>query len=95
MHKMIVNVAKASAIALAMSLAAGCATMDTEKVSKESADAMTQAKAAADRAAKAEQAAAEASKKADQALQAAQASQQCCNQTRESLDRMFKKSMQK
>lgn len=95
MRKTITNVAKVSAIALTMSLAAGCATMEVENLSKETADAMAQAKAAADRAAKAEQAAAEASKKADQALQAAQAAQQCCDETRESLDRMFKKSMQK
>lgn len=95
MYKMIVNAAKVSAIALAVSMAAGCATVDAEKLSKESADAAAQAKAAADRAAKAEQMAADASKKADAAMKAAEASQQCCNQTRESLDRMFKKSMQK
>ncbi|MFA7096343.1 MAG: Lpp/OprI family alanine-zipper lipoprotein [Gammaproteobacteria bacterium] len=95
MYKMIANVAKVSAIALAMGLAAGCATVDAERVNKDIADAAAQAQAAADRAAKAEQMAAEASRKADAAMEAAQAAQQCCDQTRESLDRMFKKAMQK
>ncbi|MDH5584615.1 MAG: alanine-zipper protein, partial [Gammaproteobacteria bacterium] len=50
------------------------------------------ARAAADRAG---QAAAAAQRTADQALSAATAAQACCDANRESMERMFKKSMSK
>ena len=91
---------KISALVLAAALTVGCAsTSELEaKVDKASADAAAAASAAeAARAAadRASQAASRAQSTADQALSAATEAQACCKANRESMDRMFQKSMSK
>jgi hypothetical protein len=93
---------RASALALFVALAAGCATTGLDDVkatadraaadASAAASAAEAARAAADRAA---QAAAAAQSTADQALAAATEAQACCEANRESMERMFQKSMSK
>jgi F0F1-type ATP synthase epsilon subunit len=93
---------RASALVLFVALAAGCATtgLDDIKATADraaadaaaAASAAEAARAAADRAA---QAASSAQSTADQALSAATDAQSCCDANRESMERMFKKSMSK
>ena len=92
---------KVSALVLTAALATGCATtdqaaMDAASAAQAAADAAASAaesaRAAADRAA---QAAAGAQRTADQALSAANEAQNCCDANRESMERMFQKSMSK
>lgn len=96
------TVLKTSALVLFLGLAAGCATTGTDEIkatadraaadAAAAASAAEAARAAADRAA---QAAASAQSTADQALSAATESQACCEANRESMERMFQKSMSK
>ena len=96
------TVLKTSALVLFLGLASGCATtgMDEVKATADraaadaaaAASAAEAARASADRAA---QAAASAQSTADQALSAATESQACCEANRESMERMFQKSMSK
>jgi len=91
---------KVSALVLAAALATGCANTAgiEETANRAAADASAAAAAAeaarasADRAA---QAAAAAQSTADQALSAATEAQACCEANRESMERMFQKSMSK
>ena len=92
---------RASALALFVTLAAGCATgLDEVKATADraaadaaaAASAAEAARAAADRAS---QAASAAQSTADQALAAATEAQACCEANRESMERMFQKSMSK
>ena len=91
---------KVSALVLAAVLATGCAnTGDIEETANRAAAdasaaaaAAEAARAAADRAS---QAAAAAQSTADQALSAAKEAQACCEANRESMERMFQKSMSK
>jgi len=93
---------RASALALFVAMAAGCAStgLDDVKATADraaadaaaAASAAEAARAAADRAA---QAASSAQSTADQALAAATASQACCEANKESMERMFQKSMSK
>ncbi len=92
---------KASALALFVVMAAGCAT-NTDEIqatadraaadAAAAASAAEAARAAADRAA---QAASAAQSTADQALAAATEAQACCEANKESMERMFQKSMSK
>lgn len=96
------TVLKVSALVLFLGLASGCATtgLDEVKATAEraaadasaAASAAEAARASADRAA---QSAAKAQGTADQALSAATKSQTCCEANRESMERMFQKSMSK
>jgi hypothetical protein len=94
---------RASALVLFVAMAAGCAsTAALEEVkataNRAAADAaaaastVEAARAAADRAS---QAASSAQSTADRALSAATESQACCEANRESMERMFQKSMSK
>jgi hypothetical protein len=93
---------RASALALFVAMAAGCATtgLDDVKATADraaadaaaAASAAEAARASADRAA---QAASSAQRTADQALAAATAAQACCEANKESMERMFQKSMSK
>lgn len=93
---------RASALALFVALAAGCATtgMDDVKSTADraasdaaaAASAAEAARASADRAA---QAASAAQRTADQALAAATEAQACCKANTEKMERMFQKSMSK
>ena len=93
---------RASALALFVAMAAGCATTGLDDVkatadraaadASAAASAAEAARAAADRAA---QAASSAQSTADQALAAATEAQACCEANKESMERMFQKSMSK
>lgn len=94
---------RASALALFVAMAAGCAStqgLDDVKATADraaadasaAASAAEAARAAADRAS---QAASAAQRTADQALSAATESKACCEANRESMERMFQKSMSK
>ena len=91
---------RASALVLFVALAAGCASTEEIQATADraaadaaaAASAAEAARAAADRAA---QAASSAQSTADQALAAATASQACCEANKESMERMFQKSMSK
>jgi hypothetical protein len=91
---------KVSALALFAMMAAGCANIDEVKATADraaadaaaAASAAETARAAADRAS---QAAAAAQSTADQALAAATEAKACCEANRESMERMFQKSMSK
>jgi hypothetical protein len=93
---------RASALVLFVAMAAGCATtgLDDVKATADraaadaaaAASAAEAARAAADRAS---QAASAAQSTADRALSAATESQACCEANRESMERMFQKSMSK
>ncbi len=96
------TVMKVSALVLFLGLASGCATTGLDEVEAKAnqaaadaaaaASAAEAARAAADRAA---QAAAAAQSTADQALSAATEAQACCEANRESMERMFQRSMSK
>jgi hypothetical protein len=93
---------RASALALFVAMAAGCASagLDDVKATADraaadaaaAASAAEAARAAADRAA---QAASAAQSTADQALAAATEAQACCEANTEKMERMFQKSMSK
>ncbi len=93
---------RAGALALIVAMAAGCATTGMDDVSATAdraaadaaaaASAAEAARAAADRAS---QAAAAAQRTADQALSAATNAQACCDANKQSMERMFQKSMSK
>jgi len=93
---------RASALVLFVAMAAGCATtgLDDVKATADraaadaaaAASAAEAARAAADRAS---QAASAAQSTADRAMSAATESQACCEANRESMERMFQKSMSK
>ena len=82
---------KVSAMLLVAVLATGCANTAEIQATADRAAAEA-ARAAADRAS---QAAAAAQSTADQALSAATEAQACCEANRESMERMFQKSMSK
>ena len=97
------KIVKVSALVLFLGLASGCATTAAVEEAKAVADkaaadvaaatsAAEAARAAADRAS---QAAASAQSTADQAMSAASESQSCCEANRESMERIFQKSMSK
>jgi hypothetical protein len=91
---------KVSALVLAAVLATGCANTDEIQATADRAAADASAAAAAAEAARASadraaQAAAAAQSTADQALSAATEAQACCEANRESMERMFQKSMSK
>jgi hypothetical protein len=101
-HKMKKTALRASGLVLLLAMAAGCATtgLDDVKATADRAAADAAAAASAAEAARASadragQAAAAAQSTADQALSAATESQACCEANRESMERMFKKSMSK
>ena len=93
---------RASGLVLVLAMAAGCATTSLDEV-KATADraaadasaAASAAEAARASAGRASQAAAAAQSTADQALSAATDAQACCEANRESMERMFQKSMSK
>ena len=86
-------IGKFAAVALVAMLSAGCATKGyvNEQVAKANSTAESAQATANQAAAKANT----ASQQASEALAAAQAAQQCCVDTNEKIDRMFKKSMLK
>lgn len=96
------KIVKVSALVLFLGIASGCASTSMEEVkatadraaadASAAASAAEAARAAADRAA---QAASNAQSTADEALSAATEAQSCCEANRESMDRMFQKSMSK
>jgi len=93
---------RASALVLFVAMAAGCATTGLDDVkatadraAADAAAAASSAEAARASADRAAQAAAAAQSTADQALSAATEAQACCEANRESMERMFKKSMSK
>ncbi len=96
------KIVKVSALVLFLGLASGCATTGGDDVkatadraaadAAAAASAAEAARAAADSAA---QAAANAQSTADRALSAATEAQTCCEANRESMERMFQKSMSK
>ncbi|CAK0740041.1 putative Major outer membrane lipoprotein [Gammaproteobacteria bacterium] len=89
MQKTIVKFAKYSALAVVVGLASGCASTESVKMAEEkAAEASTSASQAL-------KAANEASRKADAAMSAARAAQECCDQTKEGINRSYKKSMNK
>jgi hypothetical protein len=101
-HQMKKTALRASGLVILLALAAGCATtgLDDVKATADRAAADAAAAASAAEAARASadragQAAAAAQSTADQALSAATEAQACCEANRESMERMFKKSMSK
>jgi hypothetical protein len=94
---------RASGLALLLVLTAGCAAtagLDDVKATADRAAADASAAASAAEAARASadragQAAAAAQSTADRALAAATEAQACCEANRESMERMFQKSMSK
>ncbi|MBM5811599.1 MAG: hypothetical protein FJ191_06490 [Gammaproteobacteria bacterium] len=106
-NNLMTKILKVGVAAAVIALGAGCtdlkplqAEVDSLKsqVSRLSGD-LASVKSTADdasrAAASAQQAATSAQNTANQALSAAQAAQQCCNENRERMDRMFEKSMSK
>ena len=93
---------RASALVLFVALAAGCATTGSDdlkatadRAAADAAAAASAAEAARAAADRASQAASAAQRTADQALAAATQAQGCCDANRESMERMFQKSMSK
>ena len=93
---------RASALALIVAMAAGCATTGLDDVkatanraAADAAAAASAAEAARASADRASQAAAAAQSTADRAMSAAGASQSCCDANKASMERMFQKSMSK
>lgn len=98
MHQTLTKVTRVAALALAATLASGCATITQEQfdaVSATANNALNEARAAKSAADAAAQTASEAMAAAQSAQSAADASQQCCNETKDKLDRMFKEKMKK
>jgi len=98
--KMKMTALRASALALFIAMAAGCANTDeiqatADRAATDAAAAVSAAEAARAAADRAAQAASSAQSTADQALAAATASQACCEANKESMERMFQKSMSK
>jgi hypothetical protein len=97
------KIVKVSALVLFLGLASGCATTaavneaqaTADKAAADVAAAVSAAEAARAAADRATQAAASAQSTADQALSAATEAQACCEANRESMERMFQKSMSK
>ena len=93
---------RASALVLFVAMSAGCATTGlddvkatAERAAADAASAASAAEAARAAADRASQAASSAQSTADRALSAASSSQACCEANRESMERMFQKSMSK
>ncbi len=93
---------RASGLVILLAMAAGCATTGldevkatAERAAADAAAAASSAEAARAAADRASQAASAAQSTADQALSAATESQACCEANRESMERMFQKSMSK
>ena len=93
---------RASALALIVAMAAGCATTGldevkatAERAAADAAAAASAAEAARASADRASQAASAAQSTADRAMSAASGSQACCDANRASMERMFQKSMSK
>ncbi|MBM4196210.1 MAG: hypothetical protein FJ197_03790 [Gammaproteobacteria bacterium] len=94
---------KAGVVALAVTMAAGCASTTqieelsakVDQLSRDVAAAKSAADAANASAADAAQKAGSAQSTANQALNAANQSQACCDATNEKIDRMFKRSQAK
>ena len=82
MYKTLLDVTKYSALAIALGIAAGCAsTSELKRVEGIATQAQADAQAAGQAANQASQAAADASRKADSALQAADEANACCQKT--------------
>ncbi|MEZ5564448.1 MAG: Lpp/OprI family alanine-zipper lipoprotein [Gammaproteobacteria bacterium] len=94
---------QASALALAMVVAAGCSSTTKldelsarmDRVAADASAAKSAADAAGAAASEAKQTASGAQSTANQALNAANQSQSCCDATNEKIDRMFKRSQAK
>jgi len=94
---------RASGLALLLVLATGCvsqqavddATATADRAAADASAAASAAEAARAAADRAGQAASAAQRTADQALSAATEAQACCEANRESMERMFQKSMSK
>ncbi len=90
------RLAQAAVLASIMSLGAGCAStpeMNSMRAEVEEAkQAAAEARAAAE---EAQSSAKKAQAAADEALRKAEAAEQCCRDTNEKIDRMFKRSMYK
>jgi hypothetical protein len=103
MKKAIATTLKATAAALVLISAAGCATTKdvqearaaADKAAQQATAAQSSADSAARSAAAAKSAADSAQSTANQALQAAQAAQAGVDATNEKIDRVFKKSVSK
>ena len=94
---------RAGALALVVALASGCVSQaqiddikaTADRAAADAAAAASAAEAARASADRASQAAASAQSTADQALSAATEAQACCEANRESMERMFQKTMSK
>ena len=92
---------RASALVLFVAMTAGCATgiedvkATADRAAADAAAAASAAEAARAAADRASQAASAAQSTADRAMSAATESQACCEANRESMERMFQKSMSK
>jgi cell division septum initiation protein DivIVA len=106
MNKKLQDAMKVGVLALALTMAAGCASQELKDAvasaqsaadaAKASADAAKASADAASRAASdAKQMASSAQSTADQAARAAAAAQACCDRNAEKIDRMFEKAMRK
>jgi len=85
MQKTVTKIVKYSALAVVVGLASGCASSDTVKMAEEANTQASQAVKTAN----------EANRKADAAMSAARAAQECCDQTKEGINRSYQKSMRK
>jgi uncharacterized protein YdaU (DUF1376 family) len=100
LSKMKKTALRAGALALFVVMAAGCANTEeikatADRAAADAAAAASAAEAARASADRASQAAAAAQSTADQALSAATNAQACCDANKESMERMFQKSMSK
>jgi hypothetical protein len=91
---------RVGAIALLVAFTAGCANVEeiratADRAAADAAAAASAAEAARAAADRASQAASAAQSTADQALAAATEAQACCEANKESMERMFQKSMSK
>jgi hypothetical protein len=89
MHKRFVTLVKFSTLALAAALTVGCATRgETDKLQADIDEARRMAEQAQGTASEAKTMAARAEERANEGVA-------CCNEVREGMDRMFKRSMRK
>jgi len=104
MNKKFQTAAKVSAVALAVVISTGCASMQREndalnarvdQLASDLANAQSAADAAGASASEARQMASGAQSPANQALNAANQAQACCDATNEKIDRMFQRGMSK
>jgi hypothetical protein len=104
MNKNIQTAIKVGAVALAIVVSTGCASMQSEndalsarvdQLEVNLAQALSTADAAGANASEARQMASGAQSTANQALNAANQSQACCDATNEKIDRMFERGMAK